>query len=166
MKNQTIHTIAFQFKNGVVYEFTNYPSIALMIGGIAEKLGFWGVIVNGQTIDCSTIAKVFIDGRGKTFPDPFFDVRMNNTGEKRKREIFHWRKNLGKAAFDFISKYTDQEESAFNYFVKTEFPSQRAIDKAQRAMAMKVAKALYEESEEAKEEKSTKEPTKFTDDGW
>lgn len=158
MKKQTIHTIAFQFKNGVVNEFTNYPSIALMIGGTAEEqLSCWRVIVNGQTIDCSTIAKVFIDGRGKTFPDPFFEIKTKNTDEKKRREIFHWKKNLGRAAFDFISKSTDQEESAFNYFVNTEFPSQRAIDKAQRAMAMKVAKALYEESEAAKEDESTKE---------
>lgn len=157
MKKQTIHTIAFQFKNGVVNEFTNYPSIALVIGGFAEENGCWRVIVNGQTIDCSTIAKVFIDGRGKTFPDPFFEIRTKNTDEKKRREIFHWKKNLGKAAFDFISESTDQEVSAFSYFVNTEFPSKRAIDKAQRAMAMKVAKALYEESEEAKEEKSTKE---------
>lgn len=157
MKKQTIHTIAFQFKNGVVNEFTNYPSIAMMIGGIAEENGCWRVIVNGETIDCSTIAKVFIDGKTKTFPDPFFDIRMNNTGEKRKREIFYWKKNLGKSAFDFISKCTDQEGSAFNYFANSEFPSQMAIDKAQRAMSMKVAKALYEESEESKDEKSTKE---------
>lgn len=147
-----INSIGIQFANGTVRMYLNEPVVELELGSMKDTSPY-RVKINGDTIECRSIAKLVIDEWSVSYPDPYIEI----PSVRIKEELNAWRSKLGLAAFSDIWRVvSDNKSDMIDIFSKTELKSDVEIEKAKKLIEMQVAKETYEKRKEF-EEKQRKE---------
>ena len=147
-----VKSIGIQFANGTVRMYLNEPAVELEIGKPDDTCPY-RVKINGETIECKSIAKLIIDGWAVSYPDPYIKIPSVTI----KEELTAWRSKLGLSAFSDIWRVvSDNANDMIDIFAKAELKSDDEIEKAKRVIEMQVAKETYEKRKEF-EEKQRKE---------
>lgn len=147
-----VKSIGIQFINGTVRMYLNEPAVELEIGKPDDTCPY-RVKINGDTIECRSIAKLIIDDWVVSYPDPYIQI----PSVRIKEELTAWRSKLGLSAFSDIWRVvSDNSNDMIDIFAKAELKSDDEIEKAKRVIEMQVAKETYEKRKEF-EEKQRKE---------
>jgi hypothetical protein len=147
-----VKSIGIQFANGTVRMYLNEPAVELEIGKPDDTCPY-RVKINGDTIECRSIAKLIIDDWVVSYPDPYIEI----PSVRIKEELTAWRSKLGLSAFSDIWRVvSDNSNDMIDLFSKAELKSDDEIEKAKRVIEMQVAKETYEKRKEF-EEKQRKE---------
>ena len=147
-----VKSIGIQFANGTVRMYLNEPAVELEIGKPDDTCPY-RVKINGETIECRSIAKLIIDGLAVSYPDPYIKIPSVRIPE----ELNAWRSKLGLSAFsDIWRAVSDNANDMIDVFSKAELKSDEEIEKAKKLIEMQVAKETYEKRKEL-EEKERKE---------
>jgi hypothetical protein len=147
-----VKSIGIQFANGTVRMYLNEPAVELEIGKPDDTCPY-RVKINGDTIECRSIAKLIIDDWVVSYPDPYIEI----PSVRIKEELTAWRSKLGLSAFSDIWRVvSDNSNDMIDIFSKAELKSDDEIEKAKRVIEMQVAKETYEKRKEF-EEKQRKE---------
>ena len=147
-----VNNLGIQYATGTVRMYLNDPVIELEIGsGIGTSK--YRLKINGDTIGCETVAKLFIDGQVYTFSDPYIEPTYQD--KDWSEEEVAWRKKLGLDCFMKI-----QEAIGVNivdHFDNVPFTDDDVIQKKKRQIEMQISKELYEKRKEREEEKKLRE---------
>ena len=150
-----VNNLGIQYATGTVRMYLNDPVIELEIGsGIGTSK--YRLKINGDTIGCETVAKLFIDGQVYTFSDPYIEPTYQD--KDWSEEEVAWRKKLGLDCFMKI-----QETIGVNivdHFDNVPFTADDVIQKKKRQIEMQISKELYEKRKEREEEKRKREEEK------
>ena len=154
-----IRQIGVQFTNSTVKIYSNYPSVELEVGH-ARDTSPYRVKINGDTIGCETIAKLIIDDKIYTFPDPFIEPTYQDPDWFDEK--LAWRKSLGNDCFTVIEEALDSSE-IISKFLDTPFTKDEEVQKKKMVIEMHISKDLYakrKEREEAKKKREEEEKSK------
>ena len=147
-----VKRIGIQFANGTVRMYLNEPAVELEIGKPDDTCPY-RVKINGDTIECRSIAKLIVNDWFRSYPDPYIEI----PSVRIKEELAAWRSKLGLSAFSDIWRVvSDNASDMIDSFSKVELKSDEEIEKAKRLIEMQVAKETYEKRKEL-EEKERKE---------
>jgi hypothetical protein len=147
-----VNNLGIQYANGTVRMYLNDPVIELEIGSGIDTSKY-RLKINGDTIGCETVAKLFIDEQVYTFADPY--IKPSYQDKDWSEEEVAWKKKLGLDCFMKI-----QEAIGVNivdHFDNVPFPSDDVIQKKKRQIEMQISRELYDKRKEREEEKRKRE---------
>jgi hypothetical protein len=128
--------------------YLNEPVVELELGSMKDTSPY-RVKINGDTIECRSIAKLVIDEWSVSYPDPYIEI----PSVRIKEELNAWRSKLGLAAFSDIWRVvSDNANDMIDLFSKAQLKSDDEIEKAKKVIEMQVAKEMHELKKDQPEE--------------
>lgn len=146
-----VKSIGIQYANGTVRMYLNEPVVELELGSMKDTSPY-RVKINGDTIECRSIAKLIIDEWAASYPDPYIEI----PSVRIKEELTIWRSKLGLSAFSDIWRIvSDNASDMIDIFSKTQLKSDDEIEKAKKVIEMQVAKEMHKIRQSQPEEESS-----------